>query len=74
MNTLSVRDLASHALVIFVDGGHAASNVMDEMEETDHKDAEVEVEFDNAVDLPDTMAVPEGMNLREASMGVIPSA
>ncbi len=75
METLSPRDLAAQALVLFVDGGKSAAELMDSMEEEDRKYADPEIEDSPYVgSVPDNAAMPEGMNLREFSMGVIPRA
>ncbi len=70
MTTLTAPELARQALVLFVDGGEAAARLMDEMEKVDHIEREQEEAEQRGE--PDNLVVPEGMNIRELAMGVIP--
>lgn len=69
---LSPRDLARQAMVLYVDGGQAAADKLDEIEE--HYQAEIQREIDDAAGIFDDMTMPEGMTgLAGGYMGVIPS-
>lgn len=66
---MSVPELTRQALVLFVDGGHQAAEIMDNLEEQYLESIEDERRLDDG-EFDDT-AFPEGMNLRETSFGVI---
>lgn len=56
--------------MLYVEGGHNAARIMDDIEEFDRKQIQLEELEEAGVD---TMYVPEGMSIREVSMGVIPA-
>lgn len=73
MTTLTGPQLANQALLLYVEGGHETATFLDKIEEFDRTETEAEEaeEFDALDALEDSLAMPEGMNLREMSMGVI---
>lgn len=68
--TMSGRALARQTLLIYLDGGREAAEIMDDMEDKDRKDRQRDE--DDAAGIDDGMTMPEGMSLREGYMGVIP--
>lgn len=72
METLTVQQLVSQALVLHVDAGKYSTEALNELEEFDRKHAsELDDSYVDNTD-EDNLAMPEGMNLREMSYGVVP--
>lgn len=61
-------------LVIFVENGRRATDLLDDMEQVDLHDNDDGEPDEDAPGVPSegTESVPEGMNLAETSLGVIP--
>lgn len=70
MEILTPSQLTAQGLVLFVEIGKFAVDVLDEIEEFDSKQRQLD--WDLMDDTADNMAMPEGMNLHEMSMGVVP--
>lgn len=68
-DTMTAAELARQALVIYVEGGKAAGEMMDEIEKMHWE--QLKREADDEAGIPDTLASPEGMSLAEGSLGVI---
>lgn len=73
VTTLTPHQLISQALVLMVDGGIAADR-LDYLEDEYLKELAIdEDDLEDAITVSeDDMAMPEGMNLRQMSRGVIP--
>lgn len=69
---MTISQLANQALVLFVDGGTVAADLMDKMEERYRETLQIAINEEQG--LYDDTAIPDGMSLREMSMGVIPDA